>query len=342
MKSTSARESLWDYARGIGIILVVYGHVLRGLASGGLVPDGHPVMASDFALYTFHMPLFFLLAGMNAPRGVTRDGFLKSKIMTIIYPYLLWSVLQGGLQVMMAGSTNHRMHWSDVLGILWQPILQFWFLYALMLCHVFAWLTKADRLKVALLALIVYPIGIYFSLPYMALSMALSFFFFYAAGVLLADHLKDAVLRLANPLGIAVTAGGFAVALYVASKMSDYHAPSALPAAFLGILLVLQVAAILPDRGPARIIGVLGLASMPIYLMHVLAASAFRMVLVKLGVSNLYVHLVLGTLVGLLVPLVAYYVVYLLKQEKLLGFSSGAMLFGRVGGGTPVLKDKLG
>ena len=62
------RKDWVDIARGIGIILVVYGHALRGH-----FPLPHrPSWASsqDAIIYSFHMPLFFVLAGLfSGPRS---------------------------------------------------------------------------------------------------------------------------------------------------------------------------------------------------------------------------------------------------------------------------------
>lgn len=325
-KGAVAREILWDYARGIGILLVVYGHVLRGLNSGGMVSDEHWIMASDFAIYTFHMPLFFLLAGMNSGKGLARGGFLRSKLMTIIYPYFLWSLIQGLVQVVMADSTNTPFHLSDLAAdIVWKPFGQFWFLYALFLCHIFVFLTTANRLRVALFALAAYLVGINFQ--WGILSQSLQFFLFYAVGLLAAEHLKAVALRLANPAGIAATFLAAGISIYAASRIGAYSDPWALPAAFLGMLLVLQVSALLARSNRMRMIELLGLASMPIYLMHILAASGARIVLSKLGITNMYLHLGIGFSLGVLFPLAVYYCITLLKKEKFAGFTRGAVVF---------------
>lgn len=319
---------MWDYARGIGILLVVYGHVLRGLNSAGMVSDEHWLMASDYAIYTFHMPLFFLLAGMNAGKGLARSGFLRSKLMTIIYPYLLWSLLQGLIQVVMSDSANIPFHLSDLgPAILWKPLGQFWFLYALLLCHIFVYLTTANRLRVSLFALAAYLVGINFELG--ILSQSLQFFLFYAVGLLAAEHLKAVVERLANPAGITATFMATGISIYAASALGAYSDPWALPAAFLGMLLVLQVSALLANSNRMRIIELLGLASMPIYLMHILAASGARIVLSKLGITYMYLHLGIGFSLGVLFPLAVYYGIYLVRKEKFAGFTRGATVFNK-------------
>ena len=324
----AAREHLWDYARGIGIVLVVYGHVLRGLDEAGIIPPGHAIMVSDFAIYTFHMPLFFLLAGMNAEKGLARGGFLRGKLATIVYPYLLWTLLQGLVQVAMAGSANEPLHLADLArAMLWQPLGQFWFLYALFLCHVMVFVTTAKHVRVAVFALLAYAAGNYFDSG--MVSLAGKFFLFYAAGLLSAGYLKIAINRSTNPVGILATLLGTGIAIHLARQGGHFQAPSALPAAFLGMALVLQISNVLARTRSLPALKLLGLASMPIYLVHILAASGTRIVLSKLGVTDLGVHLVAGMVLGIAFPLAVFYLAYRYRQEKLAGFTQGGAVFAR-------------
>lgn len=52
------RQDWPDLARGIGIVLVVIGHVWRGLMATGLPIDPGLFAAVDGLIYAFHMPLF--------------------------------------------------------------------------------------------------------------------------------------------------------------------------------------------------------------------------------------------------------------------------------------------
>ena len=58
-------RNVWvDYAKAIGIILVVYGHVARGVFNAGLPMDEGEFVLVDSIIYSFHMPLFFFLSGL--------------------------------------------------------------------------------------------------------------------------------------------------------------------------------------------------------------------------------------------------------------------------------------
>jgi len=56
---------MWvEYAKAIGIVLVVYGHSARGAQAAGLFANEHLFAVVDSIIYSFHMPLFFFLSGL--------------------------------------------------------------------------------------------------------------------------------------------------------------------------------------------------------------------------------------------------------------------------------------
>jgi fucose 4-O-acetylase-like acetyltransferase len=129
------RDAWVDYAKAIGILLVVYGHVARGLHNAGIHMDEASYTRVDSIVYSFHMPLFFFLSGLFFFRSLNRRGpavLAANKLDTILYPYILWSLIQGLTEVGLARYTTGSATLSEVLA-LWNPRVQFWFLYALLL-----------------------------------------------------------------------------------------------------------------------------------------------------------------------------------------------------------------
>ena len=61
---TFGRDESLDIAKGFGIILVVLGHCLDGLIASNYFPTTvlWPTLAV-WTIYTFHMPLFFVVSG---------------------------------------------------------------------------------------------------------------------------------------------------------------------------------------------------------------------------------------------------------------------------------------
>src|SRR5687767_4607121 len=99
--SSSERRIDWvDYAKGIGIVLVVFGHVWGGLRQASVYIPPATFHFVDSFIYSFHMPLFFFLSGLFIERSASRETstFITTKLRTIVYPYVLWSILHGAFQ----------------------------------------------------------------------------------------------------------------------------------------------------------------------------------------------------------------------------------------------------
>ncbi len=203
-KVQTQRQAWIDIAKGLGISLVVYAHVQRGLIKADILNDNRFWQALDHLIYSFHMPLFFALSGyflLATLQKYGATGLLKSKLRSLAYPYLLWSAVQGILEVLAASMTNKPTSWYEVLALLWAPRAQFWFLYVLFLLFIIAALssrlllsrTEYGReyarlspwlytiLPAALLARLIRPLGP-FPFPLDFLSFY-GFYFFLGAGI---------------------------------------------------------------------------------------------------------------------------------------------------------------
>ncbi len=78
------RDLTVDIAKGIGIILVVFGHTVARW--GGEHEGLHRF------IYSFHMPLFFYLSGIYIASGKDFNSFIKSKFTRLCIPFFFWFV----------------------------------------------------------------------------------------------------------------------------------------------------------------------------------------------------------------------------------------------------------
>lgn len=132
-----AQRTDWvDYAKGLGIILVVYAHLLSSGFHAHLPIQEQFFLLSDSIVYSFHMPLFFFLAGLFVAKSYQKRGvreFLAAKVKFIAYPYLVWSFLQAGVELLFSKQSYRGVSIGDIMAIPYLPFSQFWFLYALIL-----------------------------------------------------------------------------------------------------------------------------------------------------------------------------------------------------------------
>ncbi|MCB2100414.1 MAG: acyltransferase family protein [Rhodobacterales bacterium] len=90
--TSSPRIPMLDVARFYGIVLVYYGHVVERM-----MYLGAPGAALQYKfIYSFHMPLFFVLSGFIAAEGWRALGpgaFAKSRLASRVLPYLVFNLL---------------------------------------------------------------------------------------------------------------------------------------------------------------------------------------------------------------------------------------------------------
>jgi fucose 4-O-acetylase-like acetyltransferase len=320
-----------DQAKGIGIVLVVYGHVIDGVRLAGISIDPAVFRWTWDTLYSFHIPLFFFLSGLFFPQSWQRRGVrgvMLNKVDTLVYPYVLWSLLQGFIQVAMSQHINNPVTSGEVLSLLWHPRQEFWFLYALFFTYLFACILyflvpPAWRRALLLGAVVLYVFRSSVShVP--AIWYPTWYLLYFLAGALLHTATRFVTERTAITLPLAALV--FAAATVVAHQLAQTvaHGDSVLlisasniVSAVSGIALSIALAAVLARHGWS-FMAFVGRMSLQIYLLHTLAAAFTRVLLLKgLGVHNLQVHLVLGTTVGVGVPLLF---AYLLERWRIPGF----------------------
>ena len=137
-----------DTVKGLGILSVVVGHESRGLASSHLLEWTPAIRLADMWIYSFHMPLFFFLSGLFLLQSATKFSlrdFVSDKIRTLAYPYFVWSIITVVLEQHIGQIPNHPRNLSDLLIIPYEPIEQFWFLYALFSSSYSSWNTIRAR-----------------------------------------------------------------------------------------------------------------------------------------------------------------------------------------------------
>ncbi len=309
------RNDWIDNAKGIGIVLVVYGHVVRGLVKAGLVVNSSTTTLVDSVIYSFHMPLFFFLAGLLfvdtlARRG--RVGLVFSKVDTIVYPYIVWSLIQGLCEVLLSKYTNGNVTVSEVFALAWQPRAQFWFLYALFVVFTVCallYVRLEKRLYVALLLLFAL---LYVFKSYLWLNLLNNFFYSYAVFFALGICFNEIRTRFEKRIALATAIFGVLFLLgqylfHISYGLGYEHGGwQTLALATVSVFFVVSVSIWL-RHFRSRWLQILGGASMSIYLMHILAGSGARVVLKNyLHVYDAYTHVVVGLSVGLFVPLLAH------------------------------------
>lgn len=302
---TVQRFATVDVAKGLGITLVVIGHTIRGLDPATL-PD--VVLTIDSWIYAFHMPLFFLLSGLFIERSVS-GGFssmLGKKSATIVYPYLLWSVLQ---EVIRASTGSRPDPLSSVWTVLYEPVMQFWFLYVLFVGTViFVGLRKVGLPLFALVGIA----GLLYASKLLQIDLGdwsvvylfrANFIFLVLGAVCTRYSATDRIGRASPAVAVLVAAIGFAIV--TAATTFELPAVSDLPVALAGTAATLFAARLLSIGAGSNMIASLGRASFEIYVAHTIFSAFARVALERIaGITAAPIHLPVGIAIGIAGPLV--------------------------------------
>ncbi|MCB4811371.1 acyltransferase [Methylovorus menthalis] len=324
-----SRELWVDYAKAIGIILVVYGHVARGVCQS-FSSMNTSFQLVDSVIYSFHMPLFFFLSGIFFVASTKKHGHKKmllGKIDTILYPYILWSLLQGIIEFGLSPYTNKHATLTEVFSLLWEPRAQFWFLYTLLFCFlissVFFRLISFKAISVFFcLSVAIYLLHDYF-ISWSLISMISNNLVFFALGTLFSkqssqDTLSSPWILLFFSLLFIASQYYFHFTLHLTYQA---HGIPSLMLAIISIFFIASLSSALANSVQSRFFAFIGSASLAIYLMHIIIGSGTRIVLSKLlHVSDIPLHIITGCLAGIFIPMLAFY--YIKKTQTQWIFSA--------------------
>ena len=316
-QSAGARLAWLDTAKAFAIALVVFGHASRSVERTDGLVWSEGLRLADQLIYSFHIPLFFVLAGYAASLVAGR-GFgaqARGLFWGVAIPYVVWTVAWVGLKIAFPGSVNEAASWSDLATALWRPVEHMWFLQHLLIARLF-WIAL-DRIGLGGAAggsAVV--VALFAVASWMAtvegdpksITALLGNIACVGAGAiwlpLLLKYARDTRL-------IAAAAVAFVCwAILAAHLGADDIGLLGFVAALLASLVVLTaVWHMAPPVGRFGLtVAFVGEASLAIYVIHSIVIALVRAVLRTANVLDETLLITLGTVLGLAVPAAIYWV----------------------------------
>lgn len=354
MQKRKQRCHWLDIAKGIAIVLVVFGHVLSSYDNAGLVgKEGYLKFIANF-FSSFRMPFFFFASGLTFALRGDREAPLSQQLLkrfcACFIPYVSCTVVLWLLKVGSMPVVNNPVTSFAPVRILLYPMGYVWFLYALMLTQFVGVLLERARAPrwvfVALsFAALVFS-GKITALPGISGSViedVADMSFFFAAGYIL----QERFFRLMEKACAWHAAAGFAALLGLSAVrwlLSIWLGDNAQIAAQIWVfpagvaMMVGQAAAgifmlcaLSKALGRKKRLEALGENTMPVYLMHCVAVAAMRVLLTAIGLplGTGWLHFMICLAAGTLLPLLIYWPI---SKVKWLDFWFYPMRYIRLGG----------
>ena len=145
------REAWLDGLKGFAILLVILGHVLSGYINAGIYAEArHSFYMLRVWIYSFHMPLFFLLSGFTCTLAYCREDRLDVRrwgrqLLSLVWLYALYGVLQWCVKMAVPSLVNETYTLESLQKMFVEPLGNFWYLYVLVVFYGIAALTRMHR-----------------------------------------------------------------------------------------------------------------------------------------------------------------------------------------------------
>lgn len=318
------RIKLFDIAKGIAILLVVFGHALQGIRDSEGITATSSYSSIYYVcnvIYTFHMPLFFFVSGLFVASWCKRKFSLalKQKVQSLVIPYFIWTLITGIAMQIASEYTNNGLGLKQVFMSWIYPFSEYWFLYVLFFIFLIYYLLfstmRADKGLILILSFVFYllePI----SPSFWILNNLQEFMIYFVAGSCFSGNILKKYRQMFtlkwSVVSLAVFIGIISTYIFIFIQIKDEFIINTIRIiiAFSGIWTVLSWSNII-ERAFDRLSNFLdfnGKSSLAIYVMHLIPLAGSRILVLKvLNFDNLWLVVMTITVVSLLSCYIMYY-----------------------------------
>ena len=306
------REYWLDYLRALACALVAIGHLVMSFQESGILqnePFSGPFIR---LLYLFHVYIFFFCSGYLFQKNRRIHGrprqtlvFKAEKCLDFLILYILYSGVTYLVKILFSDGVNSQVEGGFGATLLFHPINQMWYLYAIAAIFLFAHCLRSDTSLWVMLG-IAAVLKAVSCIPWMATAIPIPFNYlcqnavWFVLGQACA-YRQRVPSRTAALVCLLLFGGLFAVTTAFARDAEWVRTGLTL----LGLLAAVGLVHTL-TRHKTAVSGVwkyLSKYMLPIYLLHTLFAAGIRILLLKVGVTHLLPHLVLGLAFSFVPPI---------------------------------------
>ncbi len=301
-----------DYLRAFACMLVTIGHLIMSFQDSNIINDSLILNGFIKFIYCFHVYIFFYCSGYLFEKNKEKLSNRKEefhfrivKFINFIILYILFSGITYLLKVIFASEVNTKTEYNFLSILIHYPINQMWYLYAIALIFLFAHVIRSDKsayivLGIALFLkiLICFP-NIHSTLP-IAINYICHNMIWFVLGQFFAY--KKLQLNLSFSLLLELIFIIFFVSAFILNWDSEFTNAIL---TFLGLLSSIGIICSLTNN-KTTVSGIWKWVSkymLQIYLLHTMCAACVRIILLKLGVTHIIPHLLIGLCASFVLPI---------------------------------------
>lgn len=293
-----------DSLKGFTMLLVIIGHCLAGYISAGMFKDSFSIIKYiHWFIYSFHMPLFFVLSGYAFSISMTYKKW-KVRVLDIFFLYWIWSIIQFLVKFCLSSNVNMPVSLSDLFSLIYKPIPPYWYFYDLVFFVIIGAFVRKRNLKgsyVCLLSFIISLFSWYFIPNLGELSRCLYHFYFFYLGIYIYESSLLSNFRKYSIFFISGT--GFSIIYLYNSKYGFFE--DYIWTTIFSIFLILMFST-MKCIGDNKLLKEIGYYSLPIYVIHCFITAGIRIIFLKLGVENIMLYIIPSIILSVIIPIWVY------------------------------------
>lgn len=323
--SITPRLEWVDNIKALACVLVVLGHFLMSMDESGILPFNDFTLWFKDTIYLFHVPLFFLCSGFLYSYSVKIKGrekypkFVLKKFIALGVPYFTFSIIKLAMKLV-AGDFVNNAEDGIFQTLFVNPTAPYWYLYALFFMFLIIPPVKSKKqfsvlfaVSLALRFAVVFGILEHINLPgAVAWIMRFSVWFVLGMGISVFDYRAKKSHTAFGAVGLVlfVILSIIRYCLSLSDECSNF---------LLGAIAVLSIFALYFSSNikAGQLTNILIKYNLPLFLMHSIFASGIRIVLMKLGFEQWYIHIPVGLIFTFAGPVLAGFI---MEKSKYLEF----------------------
>lgn len=314
----SNNRIVWlDSLKGLAIISVVLGHALFGFQQQKTFPESQNIISLlKNWIYTWHMPLFFVLSGVTfriscLKTGIVNKEKVKRSSLNLFFIYLLFDTILPVLKIIFSIFVNNKVTLLDVGRNILLPDTLMWYLWVLIIYYfAFGFLFNKKFSKPLLFTVLLCfsIIATYLYQEIIFTQIAVKNLFFCSVFFYIGIYFKELKNILMNKVIVIIS--GLIFCLDIIYMIYTYlivsYRNSLIDTVFcelnaFAVIIILcfafQKFSVLENNS---LLITLGKNSLVIYLLHTYLVTLMRVVVLRIGISNAAVAVIISTVVPLL------------------------------------------
>lgn len=309
------KKEIWiDYMKVLACGLVLVGHLFQGLLRSEILPQRFELNYVLWAIYLFHVQIFFLCSGYLYQRGmhVTSAAAwaknVRNKAVALGIPYFFFATVTWLLKAVSGPSANTDSGTLVSFLFVSPATAPYWYLYTLFFLFLLLPNIRNQKVLIGILAVffVLYMLSWYLTFSFLLMSIA-EYGFWFVLGMTMQSVTQSTPVSNSKTLfcgGIFLllfAAGSFF--LYSKGYNGTFNAWTLLlgTLACMGFTFVFQYISKGGYESPA--VQFLSKYTLPVYLMHTIFAAGMRSLLLRAGITSPALHLIVGFAAAFLLPL---------------------------------------